>query len=545
MYGHAKFSVLSVGSLCLSFLFRSKSLTEYRYARSIRSASSSESDADWFRRTMSDTTNAHAHRRPEEVFGWSESLGCFRRAVSEQLPPKQTRRNSVAAFDGDLGPLSEWTSSSQPEPELPTPALYNWTWASCFAFLGYVLITGNDSIVKAWSKGRSRKDFPYAVSSVMLLSGITSFVIGILAAFAFEQWEGLKKCFNYKAICRVGCVNVFFQLAGILKFKALTRVPPDAVSILSQMNLFLLALAIRVVFNKFFSLRQWLCLAMICNGVILYMISREGEVLHQVVAALCLCSVVTMYTRNTWKVDSGNNIISLMLILLWILAAVTLIGSVWQALPQSSLPQAANGLRSADVWWGCLDILGMCCCESFASVSLERYFKNDEGHYNFYIQKVHVDCSSILFSSILFGMSKSTAGFPSSLSDVMVLPGALFAGWDSSTVVVLSLMVCKAWLAGLVAKMLDSVVKQVGSCTAIALMFLEMNCWERFATVGTTSSVGIIVLAILNFTELSRSKRDDQEFTKEYPALRMSEKENDEERAQPRAPPPSEKAKDK
>eukprot|EP00439_Symbiodinium_sp_Y106_P018270 s3353_g2.t1 len=401
------------------------------------------------------------------------------------------------------------------------PALYNWTWASCFAFLGYVLITGNDSIVKAWSKGRSRKDFPYAVSSVMLLSGITSFIIGILAAGVIDKKEGLKKCFNPKAICRVGCVNVFFQLAGILKFKALTRVPPDAVSILSQMNLFLLALAIRVVMNKFFSFAQWLCLAMICNGVILYMISREGQLLHQVVASLCLCSVVAMYTWKTWKARRGMMEISLlMLLLLWILAAMTLIGSVWQALPQSSLQQPANGLRSADVWWGCLDILGMCCCESFASVFLERYFKNDDQeHCNFYIQKVHVDCSSILFSSILFGMSKSTAGFPTTLSDIMVLPGALFAGWDSSTVVVLLLMVCKAWLAGLVAKMLDSVVKQIGSCTAIALMFVEMNCWERFATVGTTSSVGIIVLAILNFTTLSRSQRDDQGWTSEPSAF--------------------------
>ena len=32
------------------------------------------SDAEWFRRTMSDTTNAH--RRPEEIFGWSEPLSC-------------------------------------------------------------------------------------------------------------------------------------------------------------------------------------------------------------------------------------------------------------------------------------------------------------------------------------------------------------------------------------------------------------------------------------------------------------------------------------
>ena len=54
---------------------------------------------------------------------------------------------------------------------------------------------------------------------------------------------------------------------------------------------------------------------------------------------------------------------------------------------------------------------------------------------------------------------------------------------------------------------------------------------------------GIIVLAILNFTTLSRSQRDDQGWTSEYPKKHVSEKENDEEIAQP--PQPSEKEKDK
>ena len=365
-----------------------------------------------------------------------------------------------------------------------------------------MLITANDSIIKDWSKG-GRASFPYAVSSVMLGAAVASFSIGLLAALGKGGVKGVQ--FHPKSVVKVARVNVFFQIAGFLKFAALTKVTPDAVSILSQMNLFLLALAVRQQHKKAFSTDQWLSLTMICCGVVLYMSSREGQTLWIASVSFLAAASYVMYK------DAGKSYKRRALALALLASACALTFLSW---PQQWSPL---GVESAMTWSteilsGCLCILGMCCCETLASVFLELFFKEGADPQPFPIQKMHVDCSSILFSLCWFACNHWGSPFD------------LFEGWDGATIVVLLVMVCKAWLAGLVAKFLDSVMKQVGSCMAIALMFLEMNLFgSPFASYEIVISVATVVLAILNFTICS-FKKDKKEEDKKMEDKKDSDK---------------------
>ena len=404
---------------------------------------------------------------------------------------------------------------------------YKLTRWSGIALGGYVLITANDSIVKDWSK-RGKAQFPYAVPSVMFMSGLASVVIGILTTCQREGRPGLNKCFDWQCIQHAAKLNICFQIAGFLKFAALIKIPPDAVSILSQVNLFLLAVAIRIFARKKFSTDQWLCLVMISCGVVLYISSREGQTLW--IAWLLYFLVASFHLWYQWQQKFFKRRVLAVIQVFTVVLTVVYKWMKGQHWFFSGSDHSAGW--NSDVLQGCLFILLMCLCETVASVLLELYFKGGSSEpvegglstpVNFYIQKVHVDCSTVVFSGIAFMffclwhpsdaglMDHSSPGF-SFLPKI----ASIFTGWDHSTVVVLLLMVCKAWLAGLVAKLLDSVMKQIGSSMAICLMFFEMNFFHPFATPATFVSIAVVLLGILSFTACS-IRDEDASWPSEYP----------------------------
>merc|ERR1712013_52751 len=51
-------------------------------------------------------------------------------------------------------------------------------------------------------------------------------------------------------------------------------------------------------------------------------------------------------------------------------------------------------------------------------------------------------------------------------------PHWIFTGWDGLTLLALLVSLIKLWLSGLIAKLLNSVVKQLGSCAAMLLTYI-------------------------------------------------------------------------
>mmetsp|Transcript_64966 Transcript_64966/g.152877 ORF Transcript_64966/g.152877 Transcript_64966/m.152877 type:complete len:654 (+) Transcript_64966:45-2006(+) len=512
---------------------------------------------DMFLRSVSDATNTH-RRQCVEVFGFSASLSDFQRAVSEGTLPQSCRKDSgQAAFNPDTPMMTLLTEA---EPGLPQEdeenktlvrggkndvaklqeVKYSLSKEGVAAFVLYVIITANDSIVKAWSRG-DRDSFPYAVSSVIFTSGVVSLLVGLITTWHQEGPKGWSECCNVGAIFNVACVNIFFQIAAFLKFGALALLPPDVVSMLSQMNLILLAVAIKFVFKKGFTEAQWFYLIMISCGVILYMSCREGQTGFGAAGVFAAANIYLYCFRQESRCERIAQKVMLLLVLVQIPIMCVLYRDregTGHGQLQSSVPR--------ELALGCTYILLMCCCESLASVCLEHYFKHDEKRRNFSVQKVHVDVTSIVFSmswyvlQILFLRGRNTDSFSSPGRDggntLAGIVADFYAGWDWSTVAVLGMLVSKAWLAGLVAKLLDSVVKQIGSCTAIVLMFFEMNglyfnqSGNTFVEwLGSAVSILIVLLAIGSFTVSSTSsahKGSGMKVEREESSTKVAQKES-------------------
>merc|ERR1712187_1043668 len=106
---------------------------------------------------------------------------------------------------------------------------------------------------------------------------------------------------------------------------------------------------------------------------------------------------------------------------------------------------------------------------SFASLMAEKLLK--EVNMRFYEQKACMEVPGA-FVSLLSSYVLS----PQLFNDRSIVDKGIFHGWDRMTCLVLLIMLTKLWLAGIIAKILDSVVKQLASCGALLLVYFEMMC---------------------------------------------------------------------
>jgi len=96
-----------------------------------------------------------------------------------------------------------------------------------------------------------------------------------------------------------------------------------------------------------------------------------------------------------------------------------------------------------------------------------------------------------------------------------VIEQGLFSGWDHRTVAVLGIVVGKMWFSALVAKVLDSVVKQLGSCFAMVLTYLEVVWIDPDVKIEfeTFIALAVVVLAIASFAMSTRDSRKIERLT--------------------------------
>ena len=330
-------------------------------------------------------------------------------------------------------------------------------------FIFYFVLSANDGIVKAKSRrvnSNGQSDgLPYSLSSVMLMSCFVSLCTGILIACRQDGMRlGLQKCFDLTSILRIAPINALFQVAFVLKFEALRQLDPDIVSMLSQANLVFLAIAARLIMEKKYSSLQWRSLVQITLSMFVYLTNRDG---------------------------GRDKEISLS-------------------------PSQFSGYGI---------VMMMCIIETVATVLAEQFLKTESSGGKkktppFYIQKVHVDAAGLglllVCMFLPFLVQRRELDFIRPLNCEQILENP-FSGWDRWTVAVLIMVVFKAWLAGLVAKYLDSVVKQIGSCLAILLTYVEVILWidpaGSSANASTLATFGLVLISILNFARSGESKR--------------------------------------
>jgi len=100
---------------------------------------------------------------------------------------------------------------------------------------------------------------------------------------------------------------------------------------------------------------------------------------------------------------------------------------------------------------------------------------------------------------------------------------SIFAGWDQFTVLVCFVMVVKLWVSGLICKVLDSVVKQLGSSVGVIMIYLEALCLPGFNTVFdfNTSLALISTLGTVITFALSAGRENKQKVKLEGHETRM------------------------
>mmetsp|Transcript_2966 Transcript_2966/g.7071 ORF Transcript_2966/g.7071 Transcript_2966/m.7071 type:complete len:94 (+) Transcript_2966:98-379(+) len=88
-------------------------------------------------------------------------------------------------------------------------------------------------------------------------------------------------------------------------------------------------------------------------------------------------------------------------------------------------------------------------------------------------------------------------------------------------------VVGKAWLAGLVAKLLDSVMKQIGSCLAIFLTYLELILWLEPSqpSLITLACLAAVLGATFKFVEAGNQKsaQNHDAWVQNYPGQRLDD----------------------
>jgi len=327
------------------------------------------------------------------------------------------------------------------------------------AFLAFVLLSANDNIIKARSKRHldgpnAGRDFPYAFSSVLLVSSLISVLAGSAAAWTYGGWPVLCRCWRPRSLLKLSPISALFQFATVLKFMSLKYLSPDVVSMLSQMNLVMLAVAMRFVLGKRYRNSQCIALALTSLAMLQYVTVRDAHA------------------------KGGLN----------------------------ESPVQLSG----DVLEGVVIIAAMSGAETLASVFAEKYFK--ERQEAFYVQKVHVEVTGLIFAALWCYVLE-----PFCLKDLnwscrpqrcrQVIDEGLLSGWDNATLLVLLMVVSKSWLAGLVARVLDSVVKQLGSCSATTLTYLEvvwLNPKTEAIDFTTVVALSVVMMSIASFAVSTR-----------------------------------------
>lgn len=283
----------------------------------------------------------------------------------------------------------------------------------CVLLATFVLISANDPLIKAASKVEinGKRQFAYSPSSVILVSCILTVMLGNGISFFHDGWSGVARCWDRTLILKMSPPAALFTVCAVLKFTALRYLPADIAILLDQSSLVVMAIMISYFMKTSYSPAQWTSLLLITISMLQYMALRDAD------------------RRNT-EVNLPTEMSSNLLLGLGLMS-IEVVFSVISALLAEKL------LKEVDAW--------------------------------FWEQKARMELSG----SIVAACSCYIVG-PLLFHDTTVIEKGLFYGWDRMTLVVLLLTLSKVWLSSLIAKTLNSLVKQIGSCAAVLLVYFEM-----------------------------------------------------------------------
>jgi len=304
--------------------------------------------------------------------------------------------------------------------------------------------------------------------SIPICQALLQVVIGLCTAFSMLGKPALAEAFNGRKILKFLPLAVVFSAAQSFNVLSYTVLSGGTIKILGQVRLLQTALLSKFILGKSYQLTQWTVIGLIVLSAANFCLGKEDD-------------------KMRWKCfdELKEN--------------RTLI-------PQACAMGDFHGAADASQEVGKSMALGMgyvftyLILSDIGSILCERFLK-DEEETPYYIQKTWMEigglpCSCLM--SFLIPLLQQGLGVKESrwLPQMWWLQhercgeegwrlegsnlnycGGFFRNWTWAAAVALLLNTSHSFLSGLVVKKLNSVVKLMGKCASLALVFFLGDCW--------------------------------------------------------------------
>mmetsp|Transcript_22519 Transcript_22519/g.59460 ORF Transcript_22519/g.59460 Transcript_22519/m.59460 type:complete len:530 (-) Transcript_22519:428-2017(-) len=351
----------------------------------------------------------------------------------------------------------------------------------------FILFVGID-VGKAVFTSKALKGTRTVSQSIAVVQSLLAVVIGSLTTLCFDGQAGLRRAVSKQQFLKFAPQSVIFAIAQCVGFLSYRELPAGTIKILGQARLMqTAALSTLVLKRKYVSL-QWIMLVAIVLAAVNFIMGKNmaGAFFteqHDNEAHLaCLASTAHMLKNSS------------------LTTPIDLSQPQWSCLTRAFKPTSEPGDNLA---------LGLAYAGSYlllsdvGSIISEKMLK-DEVSTGFYAQKVTMEvigCPVAFLMSIVVPLIMRAVDEPDvslewwtghcydkarvpcnpDLDGSQCQCNSFFMNWNLWPIwVAVAFSFGQSWMSGVIVKLMSSVVKLVGKCVSLAMVYFVAECWVLY-----------------------------------------------------------------
>ncbi|CAJ1448069.1 unnamed protein product, partial [Effrenium voratum] len=330
--------------------------------------------------------------------------------------------------------------------------------------------------------------------SIPVCQSLLQIILGLVTAVSILGKPALAEVFNGPKILKFLPISLIFAAAQSFNVLSYTVLSGGTIKIVGQVRLLQTALLSKCLLGRSYQLTQWTTIGLIVLSAAIFCFAKQDDKERwdcykalqdaQAAGSLTIPEACMMGAHESSDAATGTSPMALGMIYVFIYLILGDLGSI-----------------------GC-----------------ERFLK-DEDDTPYYIQKTWQEIGSFpcsILMSFIVPLGQKWLG----LSQKYWLPqmwwtedercsdeswtsqgtnlnycGGFFRNWGAAAVGALLLSMSHSWLSGLVVKKLNSVVKLMGKCASLALVFFLGDCWLlRKQDPATVCMVSAVMVMLSTFT---------------------------------------------
>lgn len=427
----------------------------------------------------------------EHIVGGGDGARCslvgdaYEEELVEPAPgdePVPERRKSLAESVQEAQRRTLLDETFVAELERKEPAMVMWLKSSAgfLAQIGlFVFYVGLDCSKSIFISKALNGGVATVSQSIPIVQSFLQICLGILSAVSFLGTQALDDIFDMKQILKYAPVALIFAAAQSFQVLSYSMLSAGTIKILGQARLLQTALLSKFLLGKDYMLTQWTVILMIvmsaavfCSG------AAEWKSRYSCMAGLDTLAGspdanAMAVAMQGWRGNSSDNV----------------------------LAECRVDAESSDddFFMGACAVFAYLFLSDIASIMSEMFMKG-ETDTPYYVQKVWAEIagfpSAILMSIVMpilqsflepddeskwrpnmwwSSVCGSQEWFNQDVNDQRC--GGLFLNWRQAVVCALLFSTTHSWCSGLVVKTLSSLMKLMGKCASLALVYFIGDCW--------------------------------------------------------------------